>query len=393
MKKICTLLLCFSLIFLTGCWDEKEMNEIGIVTGVAIDKNLQNSQYVITLQVILPANMGKKEGGKEKPYKNISGEGNTIFAAQRNLSKKYERIPFYPHNRLIIVDENVAKEGLTNVLDFFTRDIESRDNVMLAVSKNVRASELLNYENKTEKIPSISLSKFNNVLYRNPGSVYKTVLDYNQRSHSYGIDPVLGVFTLLPSTNISQMDSDTQKTEINYTGSAVFVYDKLQGFLNGDETEAYNFAVGKIKSAAIDINGLQNKDQLITTQVLSEQSRIVPHLDGSQISFDIAISDVVNIGEVHDNTDVTELTVINKLEKEHDEKVEANVKALIQKLQVNYKSDICGLGQSFYKKYPKQWEKIKNDWSKIFPNVRCNVTVKSTLTRSGTTDKKNKVMY
>lgn len=378
-------------MFLTGCWDEKEMNEIGIVTGVAIDKNPQNDQYIITLQMILPANMQKKEGSKEKPYKNISGEGNTIFNAQRELSKKYERIPFYLHNRLIIVDENVAKEGLATIIDFFTRDIESRDNVMLAVSKNVKASELLNYDNKTEKFPSLSLAKFSNVLYQNPGSVYKTLIDFNQSINSDGIEPVLGIFSLLPSANASQADSDTQKTEINYSGSAVFAYDKLQGFLTEDETEAYNFAVGKIKSAGISISGLQNKNQLITTQVLNEKSRIEPHWDGSQISFDINISDTANIDEIHDNTDITELSIINKLEEEHAEKVKAEVEELVRKMQTDYKTDIFGLGQSFYKKYPKQWEKIKNDWPGIFSKVHCNVTVKTTLVRTGMTDKRNRI--
>ena len=62
-------------------------------------------------------------------------------------------------------------------------------------------------------------------------------------------------------------------------------------------------------------------------------------------------------------------------------------------MQMEYNSDIFGLGQSFYKNYPKQWGKIKNDWPTIFPKVRCTVTVKSTLVRSGTTDKRNKIVY
>lgn len=393
MKKLCALLLCFLPIFITGCWDEKEMNEIGIVTGVAIDKDLKNGQYIITLQVVLPENMQKKEGSKEKPYKNISSYGNTIVNAQRNLSKKYERIPFFSHNRLIIVDENVAKEGLSNVLDIFTRDIEARDDVLLAVSKGTEARNVLDYDNKTEKIPSISLAKFDNVLFRNAGSVYKTVLNFNQSSYSYGINPVLGVFSLKPIANETSAENDSQKSDINYSGSAVFVYDKLYDYLNDDETEAYNFAVGNIKSAEISINGLQNKNELIATQVLSEKSRIYPHFDGSQISFDIDISTVANLSEVHDNTDITELTDINMLENEHSEKIKAKVEALIKKMQTEYKSDILGLGQSFYKEYPKQWEKIKNDWRKIFPTVHCNVTVKSKLVRSGMTDKRNKVVY
>ncbi|HEX2937814.1 MAG TPA: Ger(x)C family spore germination protein [Ruminiclostridium sp.] len=393
MRKLCAILICISLIFLPGCRDEKEMNEIGIVTGIAIDKDLQNERYIITLQVILPANMQKKDANKEKPYKNITGEGDTIFDAQRSLSKKYERIPFYSHNRVVIINENVAKEGLSNVLDVFTRDNESRDNVMLVISKDTKASNILDYENKTEQIPSISLSKFENILFRNPGSVYKTVLDFKQNSYSFGIDPVLGVFSLIPSTHMPQTDTNTKKAEINYAGSAVFVYDKLQGFLNEDETEAYNFVTGKVKSAVININGMQNKNALITTQVLSEQNSIVPHLDGSQISFNININDVANIDEIHDNTDVTDVAIINKLENEHNEKVKAKVEALIKKMQTEYKSDIFGLGQSFYRKYPHQWEKIKNNWSKIFPTIRCKVTVKSTLVRSGLTDKRNNTQY
>lgn len=405
MKKLCAMVLCFSLVFLTGCWDEKDLNEIGIVTGIAIDKDTQNHRYLITLQVVLPGNMQKKQGGNKKPYKEISCEGKTFFEAQRRLSKKYERIPFYSHNGLIIVDQAVAKEGLSNTLEFFTRDIEARDNVLLAVAKDTTARDILDYDNKTELIPSLSLSKFNNVAFRNSGSVYKTVLDFNQSGYSYGIDPLLGVFSFTPQVCSSQLsssqadasqtdssNSDSQQKDVNYTGSAVFVWDKFQGFLSEDETTAYNFVAGKIKSAVVNINSLQNKKALITTQVLSEQCKIEPHLNGSKISFDMHIRDVFNINEVHDNTDVTDINVISKLEKEHDAKIKESVAALISKVQLKYRSDIFGLGQSFYKKYPSQWNKIKTKWSNIYPTVPCNVTVESTLVRSGMTNNKNKVV-
>lgn len=407
MKKLCAMVLCFSLVFLVGCWDEKDLNEIGIVTGIAIDKDPQNYRYLITLQVVLPGNMQKNKGGNQKPYKEISSEGKTFFDAQRRLSKKYERIPFYSHNGLIIVDQAVAKEGLSNTLEFFTRDIEARDNVLLAVAKDTTARDILDYDNKTEPIPSLSLSKFDNVAFRNSGSVYKTVLDFNQSGYSYGIDPLLGVFSFTPQVNSSQSsssqtdtssskttssNSDSQQKDINYTGSAVFVQDKFQGFLSEDETTAYNFAAGKIKSAVVNINGLQNKNALITTQVLSEQCKVEPHFNGSKISFDMHIRDVSNIDEVHDDTDVTDINVLSKLEKEHDEKVKESVEALISKMQLKYKSDIFGLGQSFYKKYPSQWKKIKSKWLNIYPTVQCNVTVESTLVRSGMTNNKDKVV-
>ncbi|ADU28078.1 Ger(x)C family spore germination protein [Ethanoligenens harbinense] len=400
MKKLCAMLLCFSMMFLTGCacWDEKEMNEIGIVTGIAIDKDAQTNHYQITLQVILPGNMQKNQENNKKPYKDISSEGDTFFSAQRKLSQKYERSPFYSHNGLIIVDEAVAREGMNNILDFFTRDIESRDNMLLAVAKDTKARDVLDYDNKTERIPSIALSKFDNVSFRNPGSVYKTLLDFNQSCYAYGMDPLLGIFSLTPEMNSLQtqtgtQSADGQQTDINYAGSAVFAFDKFQGFLSEDETTAYNFAAGKIKSAVVNVNGLQDQNSLITTQVLCEHSHIEPHFNGSEISFDINISDVSNIDEVHDDTDVTDIDVIAKLEEEHNEKVKALVEELLNKTQTEYKSDILGLGQSFYKKYPRQWEKIKNNWPEIYPTVRCNVIVKSTLVRTGMTNNKNKAEY
>lgn len=215
----------------------------------------------------------------------------------------------------------MAKEGLTNVLDFFTRDMQSRNKVFFAVAKDVQARQILDYDDKTEQIPSIGLSNYKNVLFRNSGSVYKTVLDFNQSILSHGSNPVLGVFSLSPKMDDQPDGSDTQGNEYQFAGSAVFNYDSLQGFLSPEETEAYNFAAGNINNAEIDINGLKNTDTLISTQVIHESSSIVPYFDGSQISFDINIQDTAIIGEVHDETDVTDLGAIAVLENENFYKI------------------------------------------------------------------------
>lgn len=395
MKRICAvfLLFCLTLTCLTGCWDKNEMNEIGIVTGIAIDKNMQNNNYVLTIQVVLPANMQKKSGNQGKPFKDISAEGDTILKAKQNLSKVYERVPFFSHNRVIIVDETVAREGLMNALDLFSRSIESRDNMMLVIAKGTLARDVLDYENKTEQIPAIGLSNFKEVIAQNPCSIYRTLLDFNQNVYSYGMDPVLGVFSLVPKKNEEQSQSEEQKDELDYAGGAIFLYDRFQGFLNENETEAYNFTVGKVQGGIVNISGIQNKSELIATKILKASSKIVPHYDGTNISFDINISDTAAIGEVHDSTDITEINNITKLENEHQAKIKEEVESLINKVQTQYKSDIFGFGQTFDKKYPKQWEKIKDKWQTVFPTVKCNVTVKTSIVRDGMTDKRKKIQY
>lgn len=395
MKRICAafLLLCLMLSCLTGCWDKKEMNEIGIVVGIAIDKNMQNNNYVLTIQVVLPANMQKKSGNQGKPFKDISAEGDTIIKAKQNLSKVYERAPFFSHNRIIIISENVAKEGLMNVLDYFSRAIESRDNMMVVIAKGTRARDVLDYESKTEQIPAIGLSNFKETINQSPNSIYKNLINFDQNVYSTGMDPIIGVFSLVPKKNEEQSSSEDQTNELDYTGGAVFLYDRLQGFLNESETEAYNFTVGKVQGGIITINGIQNRNELIATKILKAESKIVPHYDGSKISFDINITDTASIGEIHDNTDITEIDIITKLENEHQAKVREEVESIIKKVQTQYKSDIFGFGQSFYKKYPKQWETIKDNWQTILPTVQCNVNVKTSIVRNGMIGKRKKVQY
>ena len=43
MKRILLLLsICASILFLSGCWDRVEVNDLAIVTGTAIDKSDDN---------------------------------------------------------------------------------------------------------------------------------------------------------------------------------------------------------------------------------------------------------------------------------------------------------------------------------------------------------------
>ena len=47
MKKILVLLIPF---ILCGCWNYKELNQLAIVSGMAIEK--ENDEYVLTAQII-----------------------------------------------------------------------------------------------------------------------------------------------------------------------------------------------------------------------------------------------------------------------------------------------------------------------------------------------------
>ena len=46
-------------------------------------------------------------------------------------------------------------------------------------------------------------------------------------------------------------------------------------------------------------------------------------------------------------------------------------------------SDIYGIGMSVYRKYPREWRKMKKQWDKIFPETELDVKVRVRIPSTG----------
>jgi spore germination protein KC len=47
----------------------------------------------------------------------------------------------------------------------------------------------------------------------------------------------------------------------------------------------------------------------------------------------------------------------------------------LNKAQKELKTDIFGFGEAIHRKYPKTWEKLKDDWNDKFTDLPVNITV------------------
>jgi spore germination protein KC len=60
---LCVFLLC-------GCWNYRDLEDLNIMMGAAIDKNQENGEYKLTIEIINQAQSGGQsggEGGQEEP--------------------------------------------------------------------------------------------------------------------------------------------------------------------------------------------------------------------------------------------------------------------------------------------------------------------------------------
>src|SRR5690606_6395180 len=122
MKR--SLLVIFLLIVVvgnTGCWNMKELNEIAIIVGMGIDK--AGDQFEISLQIINPTQIAPQKGNGDKtPVVLYSEKANSIFEALRKLTKKLPRKANVSQLQMLVIGEELAREGIGPVVDLISRD-------------------------------------------------------------------------------------------------------------------------------------------------------------------------------------------------------------------------------------------------------------------------------
>lgn len=152
-------LILLTLAFLTGCWNRKELNDILIVQAVGIDKN-QSGQFKLTYQVLKPKVLKTPtnipSSFQQKGVWCFSSTGKSIFDAIRNTTLSSDKKLFFSHNKIIVISEKVAHQGIENVLDIFLRYHEFRPDAYLIVTSD-DIEKFLNSNVPIESIPAKNL--------------------------------------------------------------------------------------------------------------------------------------------------------------------------------------------------------------------------------------------
>ena len=149
MKKLkrifSVLLLCvFSLSCFSSC--EKagtELSDLMIIQGIGVD--YEKGNFIVTVEILNNEQSGTPGGdsSSEDKTKIYSMQGETVADALRLLTTKSGNLPLFAHNRVIIINENLNEKTISDVLEFFLRNYDSRASQLLCVSKGQKAAKLI----------------------------------------------------------------------------------------------------------------------------------------------------------------------------------------------------------------------------------------------------------
>ena len=106
MKKFILLLLI--PLFLGGCYDYNGLNDLAIISGIAID--YEDDEFKVTFEVISTKKEGETSGSSNTYY--VTSSGDNIVYAFTNAANKMDKVPYFEHVEMVVFSKNVAQEYL-----------------------------------------------------------------------------------------------------------------------------------------------------------------------------------------------------------------------------------------------------------------------------------------
>ena len=153
--------------------------------------------------------------------------------------------------------------------------------------------------------------------------------------------------------------------------------------MDANEVRGLNWTRGKIRWGNLKIETLDNKP--LNLDIKRSSCRKNVSIKNGKIVFRLNIKVDSSIRDMAGNTDPNKNpNLLLVLEARENEAISSEVKLAIDDAQNVLRADVFDFGDLLYKTHPKEWSKLKENWTKIFPNVPIEVTVDSNITQTGT---------
>lgn len=383
------LLTLISLLFLTGCWNSRELNEMAIVVGIGIDKVPESGQYRVSLQIVNPSSFAasKASGGGKGMMPNIvySSTDQTLFSAFRKTTQKVSRRLFFAHSQLLVIGEPLAKKGINDLFDFFERSHELRLTSSVVIARGLKAEALLKTLTPLETTSAESVR--DKLLVTSGTWAYNAdedVLSIIKSMHGPGEPVISGVRVIgdpAEGEKKSNLERSLPSTTIEMKGIGIFADRKLTAWLDGESARGAVWALNKMKSTIVNID-CDNKKEAISIEIIRSSTKVRAIMRSGKPVLSLHVKEEGNLSEADCPINPDKHKVLVKLQKQLTEETRKEIKAAIKAAQ-RKKSDIFGFSTEMERTHPTEWKKMKNNWPAIYSQSEVEVHVEAYIRRTG----------
>lgn len=385
-------LLVLALVLNTGCWDLREINHLALVLAVGVDKAEDSGRYLVTVQIARPAAEGKATSSSDATAASNAGsvytasaDGDTIFAAIRNLAQFTSRRIMWAHNNVIVIGESLARQEITPVLDFFTRNQELRMRTWVVVARGTSAKAIVAARTGIESVPANSIS----ALFRYAQLPGESVTPEMDQVAAMFLEPDLQ--TVMAAASLTDRVVPTERAaehgsteQVELRGTAVFHQGRLVGFLDSDAGRGLRWLRREMRNAAVTIACPDKSGRNIAVEVHKPRVWIHSAVTNGKPFFSVVVRTEGWLVEQDCLTpDLTGAQLQEWAERAFAEKVEWSMREALTMLQQEYRTDAIRFGRILHVQHPGWWRQNRQRWDELFPTARVQISVTTHITKLG----------
>ncbi len=373
---------------LAGCWNRRELETLGIVSAAGIDYNEETGFYELTVHVIKPRG-GTESNMTEKAYVQVLATGRTVFEAVRNVIQQLPARLFWSHNNVLIIGEETARRGVTDVLDFFERDGETRHSVIVIVAEGMSANDLMKAAYELDDQPGMQMVEHVGFVRGSLSTTLAVQLhDFLIRLLGEGIEPI-AVRIKAALKQPVDLPGDLMRETVGLTpivgGMAVFRDDRMLGWLEPLEARGVLWLTGQTKGGILVVNDPWHDYASIGLELARSSAEVefigVP---GGGIRARVVIRASAYLGDVQAPIAPLHMSAFESLmEASLEAGIRAEAVSALTRCQGEYRSDILGWGAALHRQDPDLWRTVKDDWEELFPQIEVEIDVHGAILRSG----------
>jgi spore germination protein KC len=304
----------------------------------------------------------------------MTSEGKTVFEAIRLVNLKLPRKPFWSHAFIIILSEEIAQKDLLSHLDFFRRDHEIRQDMVVIITEN--PDQLL------RTAPDVELGLGHQLKYTTKGGANFTGVPVFSTLHE--ITKML--YSKSPYAAISHVTVDEKEKKYRVDGISFFRKDRMVGTIKGTNTSGWQWITGGVRSAIIPLPCNKPKKRAngkLSVEINKTTSKLEVIEEKGKLTLKVKIKAKSNVGENGCGVDLSKEETFKQVEKLASNEIKKFIEHMLEYSQKTIKTDIFGFGSAYYQKYPKSWKAKKNDWNELYSKAKREVEVDVKIIGSG----------
>jgi spore germination protein KC len=364
VRKAVVAALLVGLLMTTGCGDLVDLDRKAIVVGVALDPGKSPGTVQVAIQYLAPTSggggggstmgAGSAAGTNANPV-TLTATGANVDDAIRLLRDETSRFFYLGNLGIILIGEDLARQGIMAPLDYFLRDGEIAETTEIAVTQGPAVSVLRASNAETQEGTALPLfqllTQAERVYFPVSPNVMWRVFSQMEGSARASFAPLVAPSQQGPAFDIA--------------GLALLRQGRLAGMLTGYPADVADWLLKRAgyPDATVTLSGERtpsalriNRRSLKTTVLGSEEV-------GLALSFDTTVRE--SSGFVMDDRDVA------PLEQAAAAQMQSQIRGVLNAMQADG-TDVLGLADQVLARYPSL---ASEAWPTLFQRMRIDLSV------------------